>query len=135
KLAGDGRRTGFIVGAPLLAAQLAIELPEVRVICSDELSSLPDNAFEAVVIDEGQELVNEPGLAAIDRILEGGLDAGQWRWFMDAENQSMNNQVEPECHRRLRSLAFCWTPPHNVRSTREIVGLVKEALGADIGIS
>lgn len=135
KFAGDRRRTGFIVGAPLLAAQLAIELPEVRVICSDELGSLPENAFEAVVIDEGQELVNEPGLAAIDSILEGGLDAGQWRWFMDAENQSMNNQVEPECHQRLRSLAFCWTPPHNVRSTREIVSLVKEALGADIGIS
>lgn len=135
KFANEGLRTGFIIGAPLLAAQLATELPDVHVLSSEELSEIPDNAFEVLVVDEGQELVNSSGLKEIDRIVEGGLENGRWKWFMDADNQSMKNEVDPECRARLRSLAFYWSPPHNVRSTREIVGLVKEALGADIGIS
>lgn len=135
KFANEGLRTGFVIGAPLLAAQLASELQDVRVLTSEELFRIPDDAFEVLVVDEGQELVNSSGLQAIDRVLEGGLEKGRWKWFMDAENQSMNNEVEPDCRERLRSLAFYWSPPHNVRSTREIVSLVKEALGADIGIS
>lgn len=135
KFAGERLRTGFIIGAPLLAAQLATELPDVHVISSEELSVIPDDAFEVLVVDEGQELVNSSGLEEIDRILEGGLENGRWKWFMDADNQSMKNEVDPDCRAKLRNLAFYWSPPHNVRSTREIVGLVKEALGADIGIS
>lgn len=135
KFAREGLRTGFIIGAPLLAAQLATELPDVNVLSSEELAGIPDNAFEVLVIDEGQELVNARGLGAIDRILENGLENGRWKWFMDADNQSMKNEVDPDCRARLRSLAFYWSPPHNVRSTREIVSLVKEALGADVGIS
>ncbi len=135
KFAGEGFRTGFIIGAPLLAAQLASELPDVHVLSSEGLSDIPDDAFDVLVVDEGQELVNPPGLQAIDRILKGGIESGRWKWFMDADNQSMKNEVDPDCRARLKSHAFYWSPPHNVRSTREIVGLVKEALGADIGIS
>lgn len=135
KFANEGLKTGFVIGAPLLAAQLASELPGVCVLPNEALSGVPDHAFEALVVDEGQELVNPAGLQAVDRVLEGGLEKGRWKWFMDAENQSMNNDVDPGCRERLRSLAFYWSPPHNVRSTREIVGLVKEALGADVGVS
>lgn len=135
KFASEGLNTGFVIGAPLLAADLAPRLPGVRVLSSEELSSVPNSAFQVLVVDEGQELVNASGLKAVDRVLEGGLEKGRWKWFMDSKNQSMNNDVELDCRDRLRSLAFYWSPPHNVRSTREIVGLVKEALGADVGVS
>jgi hypothetical protein len=131
----DGKRTAFIIGAPLLAAYLAEELPGVDVCSSEKLPDLPQSGFDVVVVDEGQELANSEGLAAIDRILVGGLEDGSWRWFMDAENQSLHNEADPAAVNRLERLATCWSPSRNVRSTREIVALVQSALGADIGVS
>jgi hypothetical protein len=54
---------------------------------------------------------------------------------MDAENQSLQNDADPASVKLLESLATCWSPSRNVRSTREIVALVQSALGADIGVS
>jgi hypothetical protein len=130
-----GSRVGLVIGAPLLAAHLAKELPKINVVSSDHLEAVPSGAFDVLVVDEGQELVTPQGLAEADRILKGGLADGCWRWFMDPDNQSMCNEVNPESRRRLQELATCWTPAHNVRSTKEIVKLVQEVLGADIGIS
>lgn len=135
KAHGQGKRTAFIIGAPLLAAHLAEQLKGVTVSTSDDLSSLPSAAFDVVVVDEGQELANEAGLQAVDRILSGGLEKGSWRWFMDCDNQSLHKDAEPASIERLAELSTQWSPTHNVRSTREIVALVQSALGADVGLS
>lgn len=96
---------------------------------------MPEAAFDVVVVDEGQELANEAGLQLVDRILAEGLVRGSWRWFMDCDNQSLHKDVEPASINRLAELSTQWSPTHNVRSTREIVGLVQSALGADVGLS
>lgn len=132
---GNDSNVCFVIGAPLLAAYLAKGLPGVTVVSADQLQGLPSDAFDVLIVDEGQELVTRQGLTGAGRVLKGGLEQGRWRWFMDPDNQSMCNEVDPDSRRRLQDLATCWTPPHNVRSTREIVKLVQEALGADIGIS
>ena len=135
KAAGEGKAVAFVVGAPLLAAHLARELPEVTVCATGEIQNLPQNAFDVLVVDEGQELANSAGVARLDRLLKGGIEKGSWRWFMDADNQALNGAVEEETRGRLKALATCWSPKRNVRSTREIVSVVQQALAADIGIS
>lgn len=135
KAQGDGKRTAFIIGAPLLAAYLAQQLNGITVCTIDDLPSLPEEAFDVVVVDEGQELANEKGLQSVDRILAGGLTRGSWRWFMDCDNQSLHKDAEPASINRLEELSTRWSPTHNVRSTREIVALVQSALGADVGLS
>lgn len=135
KAAADGRKVAFIIGAPLLAAHISRELPEVIVCATNAIADMPANSFDVLVIDEGQQLANPEGLSAVDRLLRGGIENGSWRWFMDSHNQALNSAVEEEARQRLRSLATCWSPKRNVRSTREIVGLVQQALAADIGIS
>lgn len=135
KASGEGKRTALIIGAPLLAAILAEDLPEVTVCAAEKIGELPDAAFDVVIVDEGQELATSTGLTQVERILRGGLANGCWRWFMDADNQSLHNDAEPASLARLESLAMQWSPSRNVRSTKEIVALVQQALGADIGLS
>lgn len=135
KANADGKRTALIIGAPLLAAALAEELPGVTVSPADRIHSLPSGAFDVVVVDEGQELATEAGLEQVDRIIKGGLASGSWRWFMDVDNQSLHNDAEPAALEKLESLAMQWSPSRNVRSTKEIVALVQDALGADVGLS
>ncbi|WP_082466640.1 nuclease-related domain-containing DEAD/DEAH box helicase [Sphingomonas sp. Leaf38] len=135
KASSDGKRTALIIGAPLLAAALSEDLVGVLVCPADRISELPTSGFDVVVVDEGQELATSDGLAQVDRILKGGLSGGSWRWFMDADNQSLHNDAEPAALTRLEDLAMQWSPKRNVRSTKEIVALVQEALGADIGLS
>jgi hypothetical protein len=135
KASGEGKRTALVIGAPLLAAVLAEELPGVTVCPAGKIGDQPDASFDVVVVDEGQELATSKGLAQVDRILKGGLAGGCWRWFMDAENQSLHNDAEPAALRELEGLAMQWSPSRNVRSTKEIVSLVQQALGADVGLS
>jgi hypothetical protein len=43
--------------------------------------------FDYVIIDEGQDLLNEYHIDAIGRLLKGGFESGDWAMFMDKDYQ------------------------------------------------
>ena len=63
---------------------------------------MPDR-FEAVIIDEAQDLLREPYLDVIDALIEGELKEGTWRCFIDASQ----NILGGICPRRSAPPAGC----------------------------
>lgn len=60
-------------------------------------------SFDALVIDEGQDLLNSDYLGVLDVILKGGFKEGDWRVFMDP-NQNLFGGIEPAGIRKLKKL-------------------------------
>jgi hypothetical protein len=92
--------------------------------------------FDALVVDEGQDLLE---LATLDRlyaILAGGLSDGRWCFFHDVNNQSgLLGPADPgalEYLRRCRPVAVPLRT--NCRNTRQILDQVQSTLGADMGV-
>ena len=48
--------------------------------------------FDYLIIDEAQDLMTEHYLEVLDIILKGGLDDGNWYFFMDADRQNIFHQ-------------------------------------------
>ena len=91
--------------------------------------------FDALVVDEGQDLFEMRCLDALDSVLAGGLDSGRWCWFHDLNNQSLTHRFEPEAKARLESLAPVRMPLRiNCRNTRVILEWIQGALDADLGV-
>lgn len=133
--AASGSSVGLIVAAPVLAAHLGAVMPRVTVANPATMHHLPERSLDVLVVDEGQELTNPEGLHQAGRLLKGGLEAGCWRWFMDPANQALHSTIEPGSLARLRARSTCYRLTRNVRSTRNIVNLVRGTVGADVGIS
>ena len=47
------------------------------------------HTFDYLILDEAQDLMTEQYLEILDLILSGGLDDGNWYFFMDAERQNI----------------------------------------------
>jgi hypothetical protein len=92
--------------------------------------------FDALIVDEGQDLLQLALLDPLDRTLVGGLEQGRWCLFHDRNNQAgLFGPAEPEALDMLNSFG----PTHvrrttNCRNTRQILELVKTSLGADMGV-
>lgn len=65
-----------------LYSYLYPEYASLAVLEDDTLS------WNVLIVDEGQDFISEPILDFIDLCLEGGLESGNWRWFMDDNNQA-----------------------------------------------
>ena len=79
----------IIVHSKVLATLIRILLDGVQctVTTLEKLNRL-NETFDIIFVDEGQDLLNFPNLDLISQKLNGGLDQGVWRWFMDENNQS-----------------------------------------------
>jgi hypothetical protein len=81
---------------------------------------LEDNRYDALVIDEGQDLLKHTYIDVFDVLLRGGIKTGRWRVFYDP-NQDIYKGQEPKAIAALE----CGTPAHfqlfkNCRNTRPI---------------
>ena len=91
--------------------------------------------FDALIVDEGQDLFEGRCLETLDGVLSGGLESGRWCWFHDLNNQSLTHRFEPEAKARLESLAPVRMPLRiNCRNTRVILGWIQDELDADLGV-
>lgn len=92
--------------------------------------------FDALIVDEGQDLLVLSILKKLDRRLVGGLESGQWCFFYDVNNQAgMFGPVDEEAMKFLESSHPTRVPLRmNCRNTRVILEKVKTLLGADMGI-
>ena len=60
-------------------------LPEYAALIA---SDRPDDRFDALVIDEAQDLLTNNKLDALEQMLHGGLRNGRWYAFLDKERQA-----------------------------------------------
>lgn len=140
--AADGRQVLLACHSPWLRHWLAerFALPNLTVAMADKAQVAARRAglerFDALIVDEGQDLLRLALLDPLDRVLAGGLDQGRWCWFQDINNQAgLFGPPEPEALALLESLAPTRLPlTTNCRNTRQIIDLVQRTLGVDMGV-
>ncbi len=93
--------------------------------------------FDAMIVDEGQDIFHLSSLNQMDRFLKGGLKQGLWCIFHDTNNQSdILNMPDPKAVEFLENCHPVKIPLNtNCRNTLNIINKVKNSLGADMGIT
>lgn len=92
--------------------------------------------FDALIVDEGQDLLDLEPLEKLDTVLAGGLEKGQWCFFHDVNNQAgYFGAPDPDALALLECYSAARVPlMRNCRNTRQILERVQAQLGADMGI-
>ena len=94
-----------------------IYYPEIAL---DALASLDRfGSFDAIVVDEGQDLLKPPYVLFLDALIAGEMSKGTWRLFHDP-NQDIFRGGPPAELERLEEFATCYRLTQNCRNTREI---------------
>jgi len=91
--------------------------------------------FDALIVDEGQDMIDMDCLDNLDSAIKGGLVEGRWCLFHDINNQSgLFSRPDQEAIEYLDSLQPAQVPlSTNCRNTRVILEKVQASLGADMG--
>lgn len=91
--------------------------------------------FDALIVDEGQDILNLDALNRLDSRLSGGLDAGRWCFFHDVNNQSgLCGAYMPDAYDYLKDICPARIPlKTNCRNSRPILQRIQTALDADLG--
>lgn len=126
------------VSAPLarhVAHVLADE--SVTVLPFDRLHEVRGRAFDHLIVDEAQDLMNFEALGELDKLVDGGLDDGHWIFMLDQNNQVLSPQhYDDEAWAYLRGLGVTSLAlGRNCRNTEQIVTQVQTYTGADIGVA
>lgn len=91
--------------------------------------------FDALIVDEGQDVLNFGALEKMESVLQGGLEKGFWCFFHDANNQSgLCGEYDAEAYGFLQSFNPTRVPlTTNCRNTAQILREIQVSLGADLG--
>jgi len=91
--------------------------------------------FDALIVDEAQDLMQIATLDVLDSHLRGSLTNGKWCMFGDFQNQGgLVASPEQDAIQWLDQQAPVRLPLHtNCRNTSEIIEAIKTRLGADMG--
>ena len=97
-------------------------------------------SFDAIVIDEAQDLLTDSYLDVFDLLLEGGLTGGRWAMFGDLEKQQIFVRPHLSSERRMapmldaRSASYFRFPLRiNCRNTAQIAAAVELVSGMSPG--
>ncbi len=91
--------------------------------------------FDALIVDEGQDLFDMACIRILYGVLSGVLETGRWCWFHDLSSQSLTHRFDPSAKSYLESLRPVRMPLLiNCRTTRAILEWIQEKLGADLGV-
>lgn len=93
------------------------------------------DGFDALIVDEGQDLLSLDRLEALDGVLSGGLQAGRWCFFHDVNHQAgYFGQPDAAALALLESCGAAKMPlTRNCRNTRQIMGHIQSRLGLEMG--
>jgi hypothetical protein len=91
--------------------------------------------FDALIVDEGQDIMNFEDLDRLGKVLKGGIETGQWCIFHDKNNQvGVLGDFDPEAYLLLKSVATTTVPLKvNCRNTSQILNAIKSKLHVDMG--
>jgi hypothetical protein len=87
------------------------------------LSDSKRESFDYLIIDEGQDILNEYHFEALGQLLKGGLESGNWAVFMDKEYQNIYNNDADAYFDYLREVYPCFVNQLqlNCRNTKSTV--------------
>ena len=93
-------------------------------------------SFDAIIVDEGQDLLEMDSIDSLDNNLLGGLAEGRWCFFYDLNNQAgLFGDVDEDALEYLKTMNPAPVPlKTNCRNTKLILDKVKRSLGADMGV-
>lgn len=135
RFSDSGYRTAFTCKSPRLREYASRSLAESKVLVMHPEHLLSEGPFDALVIDEGQDLINANDLAVLDESLTGGLERGRWWMFLDNNNQAhVDGSFDDDSYSILQE----WAPVtaklrENVRNTGPIIEWIQLHLGSDLG--
>lgn len=140
--AGSGQQVMLVCQSPWLKHWLEkrFEIAGVTVSVANHVATAARRAgvdqFDALIVDEGQDLLNLAALDRLDAMLTGGLEQGHWCFFHDVNHQAGYFGVpEPDALAMLASCHAALVPlTRNCRNTRQILHEVQSTLGADMGV-
>jgi hypothetical protein len=93
-------------------------MPEYAALAAMEGGCLP---FDAMVVDESQDMMTDAVLDVLDGCLSGGLEGGRWRTFCDVNNQgAVYGTFEDTALQRLMRFGQSTVLSTNRRNTRQI---------------
>lgn len=89
--------------------------------CVEALTCLDTfQPFDALIIDEAQDLMLDPYLDVLDLLVKDGLERGTWRFFLDPK-QNVFKGIQQGIHERLKRCHPATATLHvNCRNTRPI---------------
>ena len=96
-------------------------LPETFIESADELMPEEDR-YDAIVIDEGQDLMNSYAMLCLEYLVKGGLKNGRWSFFYD-RNQNLFGRYDEldDIYEQLENYgAVIYELSINCRNTRQI---------------
>jgi hypothetical protein len=129
-----GRSTLVTYQSPGLSDFFAQRLDgrDIEVLPFDEVPT--DREYDAVFVDEAQDLMNAESMDRLDRLIRNGRALGRWRMFLDPNNQAhVDGVFDPDVLALVSDEAVTVDLDLNVRNTKAIVHMVQEYLGADVG--
>jgi Nuclease-related domain/UvrD-like helicase C-terminal domain len=136
----EGRRVALACHSPWLRGYLAKSAaPGVTVTLVESINITARregiDKFDALIVDEGQDLLNMDSLDRLDNALRGGIKDGRWCFFHDRNNQSgLCGKYTPEAYDYLMSFGPAKVPlKTNCRNTLPILSRIHSALNADLG--
>ena len=134
RLAEQGRSVLLTCSAPGLAEDLAQRVDPGVVVRPFGSLGAEGGTFDALVVDEGQDLLTDaPALDTLDRVLDGGLAHGTWRFFHDP-NQALFGSPAPGALDRLEdSGATRAVLTVNCRNTKRTIEVIRLLSGDEGG--
>ena len=138
----DGKNVALVCRSPWLKSYLEsrFSIPNLTVSLVDSIHVACRRRgisyFDALIIDEGQDLFDMGSLDKLDSVLQGGLTDGRWCFFHDMNNQSgFFGKTDNDAIGYLSSMQPTKVPLRtNCRNTRVILEKVQTSLGADMGV-
>lgn len=138
----SGKRVLLACASPWLKTWLAAQLPmrNLTIATCDAVATEAGRSgierFDALILDEAQDLMQMASLDVLDGYLQGGLAAGEWAFFGDFQNQSgLLRGLETAACQRIDACHPTRVPLRtNCRNTLVILETVKDLLGADMGV-
>lgn len=140
KWTDQGMQVALVCRSPWLrhhlASRLAIPGLSVSLIGGIQLdcSRAGLDRFDALIVDEGQDLFDMASIESLNEVLADGLESGRWCWFFDLNNQALSGHYDSRAKKYLEAINPVRMPLNiNCRNTKVILEYVQDRLGADIG--
>lgn len=90
--------------------------------------------FMELIIDEGQDILTEKYISALDQVVAGGFREGSWTLFTDPEAQkNMFSRFDPDIYEKLRNISASYRLTVNCRNTKPIAMQAEVVTGYPLG--
>ena len=128
-----GKRTLLTAHSQILVGFLKRQLAVDGLTISTVDEVIDSEKFDVVIVDEGQDLMNQLAVSKIDQILSRGIESGEWAIFLDINSQAdVVSPVDSEVLERLKKNSVHAKLDRNCRNTMPIITQIQAVTGADL---